>query len=373
MRQRNRTFIASAIIVLVVAACSSSSGGAQQTPATSQAASSSSPASAGGAYTPPSLAGKQLVFSSLGGAYQKAEDQAMIAPFMSATGATVTDLEGWDEAKLTASVQAGKPIADVLDMDTIVAAAHCGTDLLNIDTSIVDLSKLDQSMIASPCGAPIIRYGFGIFYNTKKYATAPTGCKDFFDTANFPGTRGVMGSAIPNQVLECALVADGVAPDQLYPLDLARAFKKIASIKNSIKFWGSGAESQDLMTSGEVDMLMAWTGRGYNAIEKQNAPYALVPNDIFVLSDDVVVPKKVADPAASMALVQFMMQPSYQVDLAKLIPYTPSRTDAQVDATAPTAKYLVSNPAFKTIPVNQKWWAENEKAVQTAWDQNITQ
>lgn len=375
MKHRNLLWPTLATLALLSSACGSSGGGGQASAAASAAAPSAaaSPA-AGGAYTPPKLDGKQLVFSSLGGAYQKAEDTAMIEPFMKATGATVTDLEGWDEAKLTASVKAGKPIADVLDMDTVVSAAHCGTDLMEIDKSVVtSMAKVDQSMVASACGAPIIRYGFGIFYNTKKYSPAPAGCKDFFDTAKFPGTRGVMGSAIPNQILECALVADGVAADKLYPMDLDRAFAKIASIKDSIKFWGSGAESQDLMTSGEVDMLMAWTGRGYNAIVSQKAPYALVPADIFVLSDDLVVPKGVADPATSMQLVEFMLQPQYQVELAKLIPYSPSRTDAQIDTAAATAPYLVSNPSFKTIPVDQKWWAENVKAVQTAWDKNITQ
>ena len=282
-------------------------------------------------------------------------------------------LEEFEVAKLTDSVKAGAPIADVIDYDTTVAADLCSEYLLPIDTKIVDLSKVDQSMISSPCGAPIIRYGFGIFYNTTKYPTAPTGCKDFFDTTNFPGTRGVMGSAIPNQILECALIADGVAADQLSPLDFARAFAKIASIKDSIKFWGSGAESQDLMTAGEVDMLMAWTGRGYNAIENQQAPYALVPNDIFVLSDDVFVPKGVKDPAAAFSLVNYMMNPERQVDLARLIPYSPSRTDAKIDMEAPTARYLVSNSEYKTIAVNQKWWAENTKAVQEAWDANITQ
>ena len=54
-------------------------------------------------------------------------------------------------------------------------------------------------------------------------------------------------------------------------VDFKRAFAKIASIKDSIKFWGSGAESADFMTSSEVDMLMAWTGRGYKAIEEQKS------------------------------------------------------------------------------------------------------
>lgn len=350
MKSRSLAWTLVATIAIVAGACGSSSGGAST-----------------------DLKGKQLVFASLGGSYQDAEVKAFIEPFMNDTGTTVISLEEFEVAKLKESVKAGAPIADVIDYDTTVSADLCKDYLIPIDMNIVDLSKVDQSMIASPCGAPIIRYGFGIFYSTTKFSTAPTGCKDFFDTAAFPGSRGVMGSAIPNQILECALIADGVAADKLYPLDLDRAFKKIESIKDSIKFWGSGAESADFMTAGEVDMLMAWTGRGYNAIEEQEAQYALVPNDIFVLSDDVFVPKGVNDPAAAFALVNSMMNPDRQVELARLIPYSPSRTDAKIDMSAPTAKYLVSNASFKTIAVNQKWWAENTQLVQDAWDKNITQ
>jgi putative spermidine/putrescine transport system substrate-binding protein len=342
-----------ATAALVVSACSSGGGGGGGTG---------------------SLAGKTLIFASLGGNYQAAEVSAFTTPFMAETGATVTSLESFDTAKFVDSINAGAPIADVVDTDTTVAADLCAKGLLaKVDKSIVDLSKVDQSMISSECGVPIIRYGFGIFYNTSKFSTAPTGCKDFFDTTNFPGTRGVWSGAFPNQLLECALIADGVAPDALYPLDLNRAFAKIASIKSSLKFWGSGAESLSMMTSQEADMVMAWTGRGYAAIATQGAPYALVPNDIFVLSDDLMVPKNAADLKTAWTLVNYMLTPANQVELAKLIPYSPSRTDAQIDANAPTAPYLVSNPAFKTIAVNQKWWAENAKPITDAWASNIQQ
>ena len=46
-------------------------------------------------------------------------------------------------------------------------------------------------------------------------------------------------------MFEFALMADGVKPDELYPLDLARATKKLETIKDDIVFWTSGAESQE--------------------------------------------------------------------------------------------------------------------------------
>jgi len=44
--------------------------------------------------------------------------------------------------------------------------------------------------------------------------------------------------------LEIALLADGVAPEKLYPLDLKRAHDKIAAFKEHVvSYWGGGAES----------------------------------------------------------------------------------------------------------------------------------
>ena len=45
----------------------------------------------------------------------------------------------------------------------------------------------------------------------------------------FPGRRALRNH--PIATLEAALMADGVAPDKLYPLDVDRAFKKLEEIK----------------------------------------------------------------------------------------------------------------------------------------------
>ena len=60
----------------------------------------------------------------------------------------------------------------------------------------------------------------------------------------------------PIDTLEIALMADGVAPKDLYPLDLDRAFRKLDEIKDHIAvWWTGGAQSTQLLESGEVDMI----------------------------------------------------------------------------------------------------------------------
>ena len=57
-------------------------------------------------------------------------------------------------------------------------------------------------------------------------------------------------------------MADGVKPADLYPLDLDARDQKLDTIKDDIVWWASGAESQELIGSGEVAMSMIWNGRG---------------------------------------------------------------------------------------------------------------
>ena len=75
-----------------------------------------------------------------------------------------------------------------------------------------------------------ITYGVVLGYNTDATAgQVPEGWADFFDTAKFPGKRGFWDYSAGG-IFEFALLADGVAPADLYPLDLERATAKLDTI-----------------------------------------------------------------------------------------------------------------------------------------------
>ncbi len=44
-------------------------------------------------------------------------------------------------------------------------------------------------------------------------------------------------------MMEIALMADGVPPDKLYPIDADRAFKKLDTIKKNTIFWETNSQS----------------------------------------------------------------------------------------------------------------------------------
>jgi len=90
----------------------------------------------------------------------------------------------------------------------------------------------------------------------------------------FPGPRALQDQAPFN--LEFALIADGVPMDDLYPLDVDRAFKKMDEIKDHITvWWKNGAQQIQLLTSAEVIYSSAWNGR-VNVAQKKGVPLEIV-------------------------------------------------------------------------------------------------
>ena len=82
----------------------------------------------------------------------------------------------------------------------------------------------------------------------------------------FKGARAL--AAFPQGMLELALLADGVAPSKLYPLDVERALKKISAIKDDVAvWWTTGAQSAQVLKDGEVDMIAIWGSRMSAALE----------------------------------------------------------------------------------------------------------
>ena len=118
---------------------------------------------------------------------------------------------------------------------------------------------------------PGTRFGTEFAYDTTAYkGTVPTKISDFFDTKTFPGKRVVFNS--PKGILEAALVADGVAPDRLFPLDVDRALKKLGTIKSDLIFAPSYTALQQNLVDKQASMVLTLNGRliavrGRNTIE----------------------------------------------------------------------------------------------------------
>ena len=144
-------------------------------------------------------------------------------------------------------------------------------------------------------------------YRTDAFKGAvPNGWADFWDTKKFPGDRALVGAgAGGTPELEFALMAAGVPPDKLYPIDIDKAFESYDKIKeNVVKWWETGAVPVQMLTDREVVMTSVWNGR-MAAIQAAGVPAAISWNQGLLKRDAWAVPKSAQNKANAMKFIAF--------------------------------------------------------------------
>ncbi len=349
---------------MVAAGCGGDEGGGEQESAAQSQQQPGKPADIASL-----LKGKTLTFVSFGGAYQEAQDKAMLQTAEEKYGVTFKQDGPTDYAKIKTQVASQQVSWDVVDTDPFFAMQQCNKLVEPIDTNIVDTSKMPKELV-SECAVPSMTYSYVLAYNKDKYPTPPQGWKDFFDTQKFPGKRALWNYS-QGGGYEAALLADGVPADQLYPIDYDRAFKKLDTIKDDLVFWESGAQSQQMAESGEVDMMLIWSGRLFAATEN-GSKFEPQWNENMAVYDVFMVPKGVKDKDASMAFIAHATSAEAQARLTENIPYAPIHADAKPEVSGKLQSYLPTQPEIreKSVLVDQQWGADNyDQATQrwTAW------
>ena len=370
-------FPALIVVIAVVGACSG--GGTTGSPSTAASASAAPPASveasasAGGsaaatsaACNPPKQDGVKLTFSSFGGVYQEAQRKAWLEPYTALTGVEFTNDEASSNATIKAQVEAGQVTWDVVDVGNDFGL-DANKDLLEpLDYTLIPRDEVLENLGAGDYRVPDITYGVVLGYNTDKTAgKVPAGWADFFDTAKIPGKRGAWDYS-EGGLFEFALMADGVKPADLYPLDLPRATKKLDTIRNDLVFWASGAESQELIGSGEVAMTMIWNGRAWSAKNTDKKPVEIQWNQQIVTADYLVVPKGSPNKDAAMKFIAYTICAENNAKPSQYIPYGPTNKNAKPDP-AKIPDLSVSNADENSGYFDDKYLIDNFKDIDAAW------
>lgn len=314
----------------------------------------------------PAADGMQLTFASYGSAYQDAQNEAMTTPWADANGAMVTNDSPTSYPKIAQMVDANQVTWDVVDTEPFYPVANCGTYVEKLDMSKIDVTKFPEGTV-SDCSIPFAQYSTVIVYNTEKFPTGPQTPADFFDLQRFPGDRMVPNWA-GGGALELALLADGVARDQLYPLDIDRAFRKLDTIRGSLTFWNTSAESQQALEDGTTDIAFVWSGRAYEA-EKNGAKIAPAWQDNLLAWASLSIIKNSKNRAAAQSLIEYAATAEPQARFAEIQPYSPANSDAKPELDELQQKYNVADPKIQSqaITTDVQYWADNNDAANKAW------
>ncbi|XDA98954.1 ABC transporter substrate-binding protein [Sulfitobacter sp. LCG007] len=324
---------------------------------------------------------KAVTIASWGGSYQEAQSKALFVPAAEATGIAVKEETYGGMADVRLQVQTGAVSLDIVASGSGSAARAGAEGLLEkLDYDVIDVSNFYPELYSEYCvGGDVFSTVYA--WNTDTFdQDGPQSWADFFDTEKFPGTRAYRGAVAG--ALEPALMADGVAPEDVYEVldseeGIERALDKIRELKPNIAvFWSSGAQHAQLMMDGEVDMTTGWNGRFDNAA-KDGGKVTYSYNQALLDYDCFAVPKGAPNKDAAMAFLAEISKPEYQDDLPKYITYGPTNKAAYDtgEISAETAATLPSSPenAALQLPISLAWYAKWEQTAAEMYQEMLTE
>ncbi|ARB30233.1 ABC transporter substrate-binding protein [Pseudomonas tolaasii] len=301
-----------------------------------------------------------------GGVTQDAQRAIYFAPFSKAVGKPVLE-DSWDGGYgvLQAKVKAGNPNWDVVQVESDVLELGCADGLFEkLDWSkIIPRDKFLPDAI-STCGAGVYYWSVAMGYDADKFQVGPANWADFWDLKKFPGKRSLRKGAKYN--LEFALLADGVAPKDLYtvldtPEGVDRAFRKLDELRPNILWWDAGGQPLQYLASGEVALAAVYNGRLTNISKTEHKHYKLVwPGSIYAM-DSWVILKGAEHKDLATQFLAFASRSENQAKFPSLVSYGVPNRDAA--ALIPPADYvdLPSNPENmkEAIPLNTTFWNDH--------------
>ena len=298
------------------------------------------------------------------GAYLKAQQKAIHAPFVAqtrtpiavlpwpATGSPVTELE---EGK---SGQA--PSWDLAEVDSDAAVRVCTAGQLEtIEASLLDAAPdgtpIDKDFIAgglTPCGVASVAWSSLVAFDRRAWpaqaavpaargarkarsaaipARTPSALKDVFDIVTFPGKRALRQE--PRHLLEMSLLADGVTPEEVYRTlaseeGTARAFARLEPLRGHITWAQTPSAAGQLLVEHKAVMAMLYNGRAFPHLGVEAKPIGLIWDGQVYHLEAWVIAKGTPQAQKARQFVAFATAPARLAAVAEQFPYGPARASA---------------------------------------------
>jgi putative spermidine/putrescine transport system substrate-binding protein len=237
----------------------------------------------------------RLVVAAWGGQNEAAWREYVAKPFEKETGIQVIFTSPPDIAKIKAMVMTKNVEWDLAAAGLAEAMTLQQEGVLEeIDYSALepkDVAGIDPRLrrpfwLASSAFSEVIAYRTDAFRDR-----APQTWAEFFDAKRFPGPRGFRSAAGFPPPLEQLLLADGVPPDKLYPLDVDRAFRVLDRVRSLVQvWWDSWQQPFQLLADREV-VLTPGSANRMLLLQRQGASVDLTYNQAILHWDGWVLPK----------------------------------------------------------------------------------
>ena len=208
-------------------------------------------------------AARDLTVVSRGPAMAAAMQAVFVAPFTAASGIQATQ-QTWDGDADALAAAVKQPSAwDIVQVNGNELSTGCAAGWFEkLDWSQIGGKDHYLPQAVSDCGVGGTVANLVLAWDRDKFQGNPTWA-DFWDVAKLPAKRGLRRDVVGN--LEIALMADGVAPQDVYKTlatneGVDRAFRKLDQLKPYIVWWKTEAEAGKILGSGDVLMTSAPSG-----------------------------------------------------------------------------------------------------------------
>ena len=309
-----------------------------------------------------------LTFIAYGGAGQDAMINAYQKPYTAAhPNVTFVNSSPPDIAQVRAQVLSRSVTWDVLSIAPAAAKQNCGTLFEKLDFSAVDQKDLvpgtvGDCYIGNWINASPIAYRTEAFPN---HAMAPRTVADFFDPRRFPGKRGILTN-LQNGILEYPLLADGVAPKDMYPLDVDRALKKLGTIRDQTTFAPNVGALQQAVGANQVDLFILPDSR-LVPLMNDGTKITIVWDKTVTSINGFAVPKGSPNAEAARRFLTTLVSPEDVKAISEALGTAPVNKAATTNLSENARKVEVDGPVNtgETVLQDIDWYAQNFNAVTT--------
>lgn len=306
-----------------------------------------------------------------GGAWEAAQKVAYFDPFTAETGIELVLVPEPELAQIRAMVETGNTTFDLssgMDTGTVMTMAEEGL-LTPIDYSDFSAETLEGMSEEGKNEYGVASLFYSVIMGHRTDGDAPATWAEFWDLGAFEGPRTMgIGSTTACGTWELALLADGVAPEEIYPIDFDRALASLDRIRDDVvTWWDVGGIPAQLLTDGQVNLVSAWNGR-IQALVDDGQEVAINWNQGMLQWDLMYVPTGAPNAENAMKLLAFMSDAKRQAVFAENIAYAPSNSKAYEFIPAERAAILPTAPDLEKLQFRQDyafWNSKDEESGET--------
>jgi putative spermidine/putrescine transport system substrate-binding protein len=315
-------------------------------------------------------AARELTVATRSAALLTAQREAYFTPFVQATGVPIHE-QVWEGGLDT--LRSKLPVWDLVLVDGGELLGACaGGLLMKLDWSAIGGRDHYLPQGASDCGVGAAAHDVALAWDRDKFQGTPSWA-DFWDVAKYPGKRALQQGARMN--LEIALMADGVAPGDVYRTlrtdeGVDRAFRKLEQIKPYLVWWKSPEEAPKLLGSGDVLLTTAPSERIAAANQAGGHHFGVqLPGSLYEIESWGIV-KGSPNVVDAQKLLALMGEPAREAKFASIASLGVLAKGA-TDALTPEQLALSpGNPAnlSAALQIDDQFWNDNLEKLNRRFD-----